>query len=374
MAACVRCAVMPAFGASIEVREYPMNAEPEPGGAWVQVEMAGICGTDVHLWKGQLPVPLPLIMGHETVGTIQHLGKELAADWSGNSLAIGDRVTWSSGVFCGQCYFCKVKVNPSRCLHRKAYGISYNCDDPPHLLGGYAEYIYLRPGTAIFKLPTSLPTESVIGAGCALVTAVHGLECTHIEWNDVVVVQGSGPVGLSALAVAKDSGAQAVIVVGGPQHRLDIAERFGAAECVNIAELPNPAARVDRVKEICAQHGAPYGADVVIECAGIPQVVPEGIEMARDGGKYLVLGHYADAGAIEFNPHWITRKQLTVYGSWASEPRHMHAALQFLQNKRQDFPFEQFVTHRFPLEKTNEALQATAQWTSGKSVIVPHEA
>ncbi|MBI3923102.1 MAG: zinc-binding dehydrogenase [Armatimonadetes bacterium] len=367
-----RCAVMPAFSGPLELREYPLRMDPEPGASWVRVEAAGVCGTDVHLWKGQLPVPLPLIMGHETVGRIECLGEGLTHDWSQNPLGVGDRVTWSSGVFCNSCYFCKVKVNPSRCIDRKAYGISYNCDESPHFLGGYAEYIYLRPGTAIFKLPHTLSTEAVVGSGCALVTAVHGLERLRIEWNDVVVIQGTGPVGISALALAKSSGAQIVIVVGGPDHRLAIAKRFGADYRVNIDQLTSPSHRIERVKELCADHGAPYGPDVVIECAGVPEAFAEGIEMVRDGGKYLVLGHYADAGALRFNPHWITRKQITIYGSWASEPRHMYAALQFLESNPKEFPFELLVTHRFPLERADDALQATAKWTSGKSVIVPH--
>ena len=93
--------------------------------------------------------------------------------------------------------------------------------------------------------------------------------------------------------------------------------------------------------------------------------------MCRDCGKYLVLGHYCDAGSISWNPHVITRKQLQVFGSWSSEPRHMKAALEFLRANQTRFPFETMVTHRFPLERANEALQTTAKWISAKSVIVP---
>ena len=93
--------------------------------------------------------------------------------------------------------------------------------------------------------------------------------------------------------------------------------------------------------------------------------------MCRDGGKYLVLGHYGDAGATPINPHVITRKQLTVQGSWASEPRHMAAAIEFLRKHGKRFPFDQLISHRFPLDRAFEALQTTAQWASSKSVIVP---
>ncbi len=99
--------------------------------------------------------------------------------------------------------------------------------------------------------------------------------------------------------------------------------------------------------------------------------MPEGLEMCRDGGKYLVLGHYGDAGATPINPHVITRKQLTVYGSWASEPRHMSMAIEFLGKQGKRFPFDQLISHRFSLDRAFEALQTTALWVSSKSVIVP---
>ncbi len=93
--------------------------------------------------------------------------------------------------------------------------------------------------------------------------------------------------------------------------------------------------------------------------------------MCRDGAKFLVLGHYGDAGEISINPHIITRKQLQLYGSWGSEHRHMSQALQFLRAKGDRFPFEELVTHTFPLDQVTEAIETTAKWRSTKSVIVP---
>ena len=112
-------------------------------------------------------------------------------------------------------------------------------------------------------------------------------------------------------------------------------------------------------------------ADVVLECVGAPPAVVEGMEMCRDGGKYLILGHYCDAGPVLWNPHVITRKQLQVSGSWSSEPRHLAAAINFLRANPERFPFAQMVSHRFTLGQANEALQTTARWEALKSVIVP---
>src|SRR5262245_48820621 len=321
-----KAAVLTAFREPLVIREFPEAPGPAPGEGVVRVEMAGICGTDVHLWLGQLPIPLPVILGHETAGRLEKLGSSLHKDWRGNSLAVGDRITWASSITCGECFYCRMKRQPTRCVARKAYGISYCADDSPHLRGGYAERILLRAGTAIFKIPDLVPTAAIIGAGCALVTAIHGIERAPVEWGDVVVIQGSGPVGLAALAVARRSGAARVVVIGGPSHRLELAWTFGADAVVDIDELPDPG---DRRRAVLAETG-PYGADVVIECVGHPSALTEGIELCRDGGRYLALGQYADAGNISFNPHTITRKQLHVVGSWGFEPRHVDRALSLL--------------------------------------------
>ena len=376
-----QAAVLDQFDAPLKLQSFPIPAEIPPGAALVRTEMAGICGTDVHLWKGQLPISLPVILGHETVGRLERLGEGLERDWTGRPLRAGDRVTWTSTTSCGACYYCAEKRQPTRCARRRAYGIGYVCDQPPHLLGGYAQYHYLQPRANIFRIPDELPTEAVIGAGCALITAIHGVERICSEsgldsvgmpalpalWRETVVVQGAGPVGIAALAVAKNAGAERVIVVGGPKRRLEMAARFGADHVLDIEAIPEPAERIAAVRRLTGG----YGADAVLECVGAPAAVSEGMEMCRDGGKYLILGHYCDSGSIPFHPHIVTRKQLQVFGSWSSEPRHLKAALEFLGATGERFPFAGMVTDRFPLERAHEALLATATWRSAKSVIVP---
>ena len=121
-----RAAVLEEFKSPLSVREFELPAI-EPGAALVRTEMAGICGTDVHLWKGELKISLPVILGHETVGRIVQTGPALQSDWSGHPLAVGDRVTWTSTISCGKCYYCAEKRQPTRCPHRRAYGIGYSC-------------------------------------------------------------------------------------------------------------------------------------------------------------------------------------------------------------------------------------------------------
>jgi len=359
-------AVLTSYKQALQLREFPIP-EPGPGEALVRVEMAGICGTDVHLADGELDIPLPVILGHETVGRIEKVGPQLERDWLGAALSVGDRVAWASSVVCGECYYCRQKRQPTRCIARKAYGISYCADEQPHLRGGYAEFILLRAGTAIFRIPEAIPTAAVVGAGCALTTALHGLERATVALGDVVVIQGSGPVGLAALAVALQSGASKVVVIGAPERRLEFEREFGAHAVISVEE----ATTAEERRRLLFEQIGPYGADVVVECVGRPFAVPEGWEFCRDGGKYLVLGQYANAGEVLMNPHTITRKQLQVIGSWGFEPRHVAAALRLLENPHWQSRFASEVTDRYPLAQANDALQKARLGNGGKTVITP---
>lgn len=363
----ITAAVLTAYEQPLEIRQFPPLTAAGPGECVVQIEMAGICGTDVHLWLGQLPIPLPVIMGHETVGRIELLGEGLVKDFRGETLAVGDRIVWASSITCGECYYCRVVRQPTRCVARKAYGISYCCDTAPHLRGGYAEQIHLRAGTHIFKIPEAIPTDAVVGSGCALMTAIHGLERCPVQWGDTVVVQGTGPVGLAAIAVARQSGAGKIIAIGGPAHRLAMATAFGADLVIDIAETTTAE---DRRAIVLAQTGG-FGADLVVECVGYPEAVNEGIELPRDGGKFLVLGQYANAGNISFNPHVITRKQLTIHGSWAFEARHVDKALRMLEIPKWQRLFAEEITARYSLSDANTALETVRHWRAGKTVLIP---
>jgi threonine dehydrogenase-like Zn-dependent dehydrogenase len=235
-------------------------------------------------------------------------------------------------------------------------------------MGGYGQYHYLHRRAAVLKIPDDLPGEAIVGAGCALVTAIHGVEKMGLDWGESVVIQGAGPVGLAAMVVAKEAGCYPVIMIGGPKQRLENARRFGADITIDIDSPGHPAAR--RAKVLEATDGR--GADVVMECVGEPQAVVEGWELCRDGGKYLVLGHYGDAGPIMLNPHIITRKELSVYGSWGSEPRHTIRALQLLRTRAERYPFADLISHRYGLDQVNEALSAVARWETSKAAICPH--
>ncbi|MEM3506327.1 MAG: zinc-binding dehydrogenase [Candidatus Bathyarchaeia archaeon] len=365
-----RAAVLEEFNKSLLLKEFPLPKEIENGAALLKNEMAGICGTDVHLWRGRLKVPLPIILGHENIGTLVKLGKGIKTDLLGNELKEGDRVIFASSISCGKCYYCSIAMEPTRCLFRKTYGITLSCKNPPYLFGGYAEYIYLLPGISMFKLPEDIPKEAIIAFGCAAPTIVHAIENVGgIEPGDFVAIQGAGPVGLFGVILALESGASRVIVIDKNLKRLQIAKNLGADYLINIEELSEQKDRIEKVMELTDG----VGADIVLECSGNPEAFQEGILLCRDSGKYAEIGHYTDKGAIAINPHHITRKQLKIYGSWGMAPRHYSKALKIIERIWKKYRLNEIVSHKFSLKDATKALEMVEEGKVIKALILPHE-
>jgi len=362
----VKAAVMPAANLPLEVQEFPRPALEE-GAILLRTVYSEVCGTDVHLHHGRLGgVPYPLIPGHVNVGEIVEL-KGQPTDLDGAPLRVGQIVTFLDvHETCGRCWFCTVAKASTRCPHRRVYGITYSAQEG--LLGGWSEMIYLKPGVKVLPLPDSVPPERFIGAGCGLPTAVHAIERAEIMLGDTVVVQGSGPVGLTAAILAQLSGATQVIVVGGPTKRLQEAERIGADVTINIEELP-PEERAARVREITGGRGA----DVTIEASGNPKAVNEGFAMTRDAGRYVIVGQYTDVGDIRVNPHLdINKKHLEIRGCWGADFSHLWRGMQVLAKHGERFQWERFITRRYGLSEANQALDDVAHYRTVKALIDPH--
>ena len=198
----ISAVVMPKPGAPLELRDF---AEPElePGSVLLKTLGSEVCGTDVHLWQGQLAgVPYPIIPGHVSVGVVSALGPtpaggDVVRDVSGRPVEVGQVVTFLD-VFgtCGRCWYCTVGHATTRCPARKVYGVTLSADEG--LLGGWAQYIYLRPGVHVLSLPPELDWRAFLAAGCGMPTALHAVTLGEVAFGDTVVVQGAGPVGLCA--------------------------------------------------------------------------------------------------------------------------------------------------------------------------------
>ena len=356
---------MTAAHAPMEMWDLP-DPEVKRGGVLLETIASEVCGTDVHLHHGRLAgVPYPIVPGHVSVGRVLE-APGVEQDALGKPLEKGDVVTFLDvHEVCGSCYHCLVVRQPNRCPSRKVYGITYSANDGP--FGGWAERIYLQPGVRVLKLPEGLQADDVIGGGCGLFTGFAAVDRSDMAMGDVVVVQGCGPVGMSAAAFANLRGASRVILIGAPAARLELGRALGADTGLDL-ERTSVAERVALVKEATGGRGA----DVVIEASGNPQAVPEGLEILRDGGTYVVAGHYTDAGDVALNPHTdINRKHAIVKGQWGTDFHHLVGALRLLGRHRDRLPFASVIGGRYTLEEADRALEDVAALRVTKAIITP---
>lgn len=362
-----RAAVIPAPGEAPEIRSYPIP-DLEPGSVLLKTVVSEVCGTDVHLWHGRLAgVPYPLIPGHFSVGRIEAIGGKMQ-DVDGNAMQIGDVVTFLDvhGT-CYNCWYCLVAKAPNRCPHRRVYGITYGAQDAPGLSGGWSEYIYLRPGTKLIRLLPGVSPDAWIGGGCGLPTAVHAIELARIRLGERVLIQGSGPVGLSACALALLSGAGWVGVLGAPTPRLDMARRIGADWTGEVTST-SAEARLQAIRGATNGHGP----DVVIEASGNPHAVAEGCNIVRDAGRYVIVGQYTDNGDVLLNPHLqINKKHLTIQGCWGSDYSHVYGAMQLLSRFESKIHWASFISRRYRLDEVQMALSDVEHGRVVKAVIIP---
>jgi L-iditol 2-dehydrogenase len=356
---------MPGPRRPIELRDYAAPDLP-PGSALLRTAYSEVCGTDVHLWHGRLAgVPYPIIPGHVSAGWIDRARGPLAAI-DGGRIAEGDRVAlFDVHRTCGRCRACTVQRTPTRCPSRRVYGITDPADEG--LFGGWAEKIYLEPGVALARLPDAVTFEDYIGGGCGLITAAHAVERAGVRLGDTVVVQGTGAVGLSVVALSKLAGAAVVAAIGAPAGRLDLAARMGADRTLDLAET-DPAGRLDVVRALTAGQGA----DIVVEAAGSARAVEEGLTLVRDGGVYVIAGHYTDAGPSTINAHeHINRKHLDIRGCWGSEVRHFLRAIGVLERHAARLPWRAIGARTYGLDDLNQALADAEAMTIPKALVNP---
>ena len=361
----VLAAVMVAPHQPIEIREFP-KPDLAPGAALLRTISSEVCGTDVHLWHGRLAgVPYPIIPGHVSIGTLEAMRGPLTG-LDGAALREGDRVVFFDvHRTCGRCRACLVHRTPTRCPARRVYGIT----DPASegLLGGWSQAIYLEPGVSVARLPDAVSVEAYIGGGCGLLTSAHILDRAAIEPGQTVLVQGTGAVGLSAIALARIAGAGRVFAIGAPADRLDLARRMGADEVFDVAQTTMDERR-DRIRTVTYGEGV----DVAIEAAGSARALEEGLVLLRDGGRYVVAGHYTDVGDSRINGHRdINRKHLEIRGCWGSEARHLLRALSLLEQHANRVPWHAIGSRTYGLHQLNEALSDAEAMKMPKALVQP---
>ena len=353
-----RIAELREVGKPVELAEYDVP-DPEPGGLVVQVEQAAICGSDLHVWRGETAAEgvsaAAMGFGHEGFGRVVALGAGTTADDAGTPLALGDRVVhhvMATHVGRGP--------NPNT---QRAYGVA------PYFTSTFASHFVVGPTRPVFRVPDELADDVLPPVNCAMGAAVQALIAGGAGFGSDVVVFGAGGLGLTAAAAATHMGAASVTVLDRVPARLELAKRFGADVTIDVSEVTEAADRVELVRR------ATGGAHVVLELAGRAAVLPEGVAMLRPKGTFVEVGLFYSGTTAPLDPSTVLRGEKRVVGSAGYPPALLPDVLRFLVRVGDRFPFAEMVSHRFALEELDEAL-ARSDWSRPgadvqRAVVVP---
>ena len=299
-----------------------------PGDVLVRVRLATVCGSDRHTVSGRRDQPCPSILGHEAVGEIVAVGEAGARDVDGRDLHLGQRVIWSVTLPCHTCDRCRAGFTAKCRTVRKAGHEALDSDWG--LSGAYAEHVLLPSKLAIAIVDDDLSDAVAAPAACATATVMAVIERAGPLRGRRVAVMGAGMLGLGAVAAAASAGASAITAVDPSAERRQLARQFGATDDAA------PALEVG-------------SCDVLLEFSGSSTALQAGL-VALDGqGVAVLAGSVAPNGTIALDPEQVVRRQLSIFGVHNYEPRHLGAALDFLGDTRDRFPWADLVAEPKPL-------------------------
>lgn len=304
-------------GADFELRSFPFP-EPSDRDVLVGVDLATVCGSDLHTVSGRRSGPHPGVLGHEAVGRVERIGPLGRVDERGDELQLGDRVVWGVTSSCGRCDRCSAG-RTAKC--RELLKVGHEpLDGPWPLSGGYATHVMLPPGVAVVRVPDQVPDAAAAVAACAVATVMACVEaCGDVEGR-TVAVSGLGMLGVSACAVLGDRDAARVIGIDPDPTRRAIALGMGAHVAVAPVDFPGSADSTSG-RESC---------DAAIELSGAADAVAAMVDAVDVGGSVVLAGSVAPAGTIDVDPERIVRGHLHIVGVHNYEPRHLVEAVDFL--------------------------------------------
>jgi 2-desacetyl-2-hydroxyethyl bacteriochlorophyllide A dehydrogenase len=291
-----------------------------PQDVLIAVQYAGICGTDVHILKGEYEAHYPLIPGHEFSGIVTAVGAAVSR------FKPGDRVTADPNVPCGRCYFCQ-RNEPNQCRELRAIGVTGN--------GGFAEYV-AAPESSVFPIGDLAFDAAALIEPLACV--VWGLKQVEIQPGDSLLLFGAGPMGCLLLQAARCAGATRITVIDPVQGRLDLACSLGATDAYQPGE---------QLGSILAKH-EPYGYDVVVDATGVPAVLEGAFAYTKPRGKFWVFGVTPTGTQIRVPTYDIFRKDLKIIGSFAVNRTFPQAITLIQSGAVQVTPL---ISHRLPLSE-----------------------
>jgi len=350
-----------------DLNEYPLPALADDD-ILVKVEGCGVCGTDAHEFKRDPFGLIPVALGHEGTGEIVAMGKNVKKDSAGKDLHVGDKVV-TCMIFADNPDITMFDLNKQNVGGADVYGLLPDKEDN-HFKGWFADYIVVKGGSTVFNVSDlDLDSRILIEPCAVLIHAVERAKTTGIlRFNSRVVVQGCGPIGLICIAVLRTMGIENIVAVDGNDMRLDFAKQMGATNTVNFTQHKGVEALAEGVK---AAFGG-YLADFGFQCTGSPVAHANIYKFIRNGGGLCELGFFINGGDASINPHFdICAKEITTVGSWVYTLRDYATTFDFLKRaKAIGLPLEKLITHKYPLEQINEALEMNLSMQGLKIAIV----
>ena len=340
----------------IEVKEFPM---PEVGDddILVKVEGCGVCGTDVHEWKGDPFGLIPVVLGHEGTGEIIAMGKNVKKDTQGHPLKVGDKVV-TSVTNCGDCGICRMHPEQNNlCDLQGVFGLIPDSEEK-HLNGWFATHLLISGANTTYFEVNDLDLQERMLLELAAV-CVHALErgqkTGNLNFNSKVVLQGCGPVGLMMLCVLRAAGINHIIAIDGAPARLELAKEIGCKTIINFKEFDTLEKRVQAIADVTDG----MGADFVYQCTGNPKAAADAYSYVRRGGGFCEMGFFVNNGEFSMNPHFsLCRKEINLVGSWDYTATVYPTTIAFLKQAREmNIPVKKLITHSFPLDQLNEAME-----------------
>lgn len=347
----------------IEVQEIPIPALGDDD-ILVRVEGAGICGTDVHEWKQDPFGLIPVILGHEGTGEVVAVGKNVTCDTAGKSLKVGDKIV-TSVISCGECYACRmVPGRTNLCDNQGVFGLigdKRGTAEGNRVNGWFADYMVIKGGHGVTYFQVNeldLKQRMILELACVCVHALErGQKTGLLNFGSKVLVQGCGPVGLVMITVLRAAGINHIIAVDGNEDRLKVAEKMGAKTtiCFKRPTEDTLEKRVAKIKEIA--NGV--GVDFAYQCTGAPVAAADIYSYIRRGGGMCEMGFFVNNGEYQVNPHFaMCNKEIDIVGSWDYSAEDYPKTVAFLKQCREmNIPIEDLITHSFPLDKMNEAME-----------------
>ncbi len=349
---------------AIDVRELPIP-EINDDEVLVKVEGCGICGTDVHEYKGDPFGYAPVQLGHEGTGTIVKIGKNVTEDYSGKPLNIGDKIVTGLKP-CGVCDTCKKDPEHIHlCPDGEIFGL---LPGEEHFFNGwFGEYIKINAGGVIFNVSDmpDLDSRLLIEPTAVVVHAVEqAKQIFNFKHNSYVLVQGCGPIGLLLLTTVRTMGVRNIIAVDGDERRLEMAKKLGAKVAINFL-------KEDAIARVLEETEG-KGAEMAFQCTGSPKAASTIWKYVRRGGSMCELGFFVNNGDAVYNPHLdICNKEIKVIGSWTYQSKDWIHAMEVLKEAvRQGLPVGELVSHKFPLEEICEAMETNIRMDGLKIAIV----